>query len=70
MTDSHNPELLKRRRFFGAAIASAGSILAGWTFLPALLRKSSAEVPKQPRVTVTPNPLAVPRHRKGPTAHG
>jgi hypothetical protein len=70
MMESQKPELLKRRRFFGAAIASAGSLLAGWTFLPALLRPARSPERVDPRVTVTPNPLAVPRHRKGPTAHG
>jgi hypothetical protein len=61
---------MKRRKFFGKTMTG---ILGGITlrnYLPSLFSRKQKTHPTDKTITVTINPLAVPRTEKGSTPHG
>jgi hypothetical protein len=61
---------LKRRSFFGLAAALAAGLLAGPSWIAGMVRHSPAAPRTQNHVSISINPLAVPRTRKGANTNG
>jgi len=61
---------LKRRSFFGLAMACAAGMVAGPAWFARIVRPSAETLPGKKGMTVSINPLAVPRTRKGANANG
>lgn len=61
---------LKRRSFFLAAIGALAGVVTGPGLVRRLLRPGSPPGEKQTAITITINPMAVPRTSKGVNRHG
>jgi hypothetical protein len=61
---------LKRRSFFGLAAALAAGLFAGPSWIAGMVRSSAAARPPQKHLSISINPLAVPRTRKGADTNG
>jgi hypothetical protein len=61
---------LKRRSFVGAAAALATGIFAGPGWVARLVHPSGNPLPGQKKMSISINPLAVPRRRKGADTNG
>ena len=70
MKTAESAARVKRRSFFGLAAVLTAGILAGPARISRITR-SSGKTPHPPgRMSVTINPLAVPRTRKGANSNG
>ena len=61
---------LKRRTFFVTAIGALAGVWTGPSLIRRLIRSGTTPAEKDAKISITINPMAVPRTTKGVNRHG